>query len=96
MNIDNFVGCETIGKTKNTNGIYIYVEKMNLYTDYTTVDIKIKNSTANKICLDTKENIDKTYLYDENNVTYTAFVHELADEELKIPSRRRKDIKNKI
>ena len=74
----------------------MYVERTYLYIDYTEIDIKIKNNTTNKICLDTKENIDKTYLYDENNVTYTAFVHELTSEELTIPSRRRKDIKNKI
>ena len=74
----------------------MYVEKTYLYIDYTIVNIKIKNNTADTICLDTKENIDKTYLYDENNVTYTAFLNELADEELAVLSRMRKDNKNKI
>lgn len=64
--------------------------------DYSIVDIKIKNNTTNKICLDTKENIDKTYLYDENNVKYTAFLNELSDEELAVPSRSRKNCNNKI
>lgn len=72
------------------------MKKIEMYIDYTIVNIKIKNNTSDKICLDSRESIDKTYLYDENNVTYTSFLNELTEQELEVGAGEEKNIKIKF
>ncbi len=66
------------------DGVTIIIEKINLYMDYTTVDVQIKNDSKETICLDSKEDNQTTYIYDENGVRYTSFLNEISVEELKV------------
>lgn len=82
LNISSYVGRETLGKTVSRDGVNITVNFLDLYMDYTIANINVKNNSTDTICIDTKENAQKTYLYGENNVKYTALLNENANEQL--------------
>jgi len=86
LNINGFARCQIAGRSKTSNGVTIRVNKLYEYMDYTIANITVTNNSKNTICIDSREDIDKTYLYDTNNVTYTAFLNENTDEELVVRS----------
>lgn len=84
LNIGNYIGKETLDRTETQAGVTITISSIDLYMDYTIANIKVKNTTNNIICLDSKEEMKTTYLYDTNDVRYEAFLNEMSEEELKI------------
>jgi len=82
INISSYIGREIIGRTKATNEIGTTCNWLDLYMDYTIANISVKNNSNNIICLDTKENAETTYLYDEKNVKHTGLLNETPMEEL--------------
>ena len=84
LNIGNYIGKETLDRTETRAGVTITISSIDLYMDYTIANIKVKNTTNNIICLDSKEEMKTTYLYDTNDVRYEAFLNEMSEEELKI------------
>lgn len=84
LNISSYVGRDVSGKTINRDGVSITINWIDLYMDYTIAHISVKNNTNTTICVDTKEDTQKTYLYDENSVRYTALLNETANEQLTV------------
>ena len=84
LNINSFVGKEKTNKIGAKNGITITANAIYKYIDYTVINFKVRNDTKNAVIIDTKEDVQSVYLYDTNNVKYTAFLNEIADEQLKI------------
>lgn len=60
--------------------------------DYTILNLKVKNNTEGVISLDTKENLNTMYIYDENNVNYESFLNENSEEELQVRRNAEKNI----
>lgn len=96
ININNFVNAENINKSKTLNGVTITVDKLYIYMDYVIASLKIKNNTGNIVCLDTRKDIQKTYLYDTNDVKYTALLNENSEEELKVRAKTSKTLNIKF
>lgn len=82
LNIGSYIGRYASKKQTSKNNVQATVNYIDMYMDYTIVNISVKNNTRNTICIDTKENIDSMYIYDENNVKYTSFLNEIALEQL--------------
>ncbi len=96
LNISSFIGSKNINKQEKKENITIDIGKMYMYMDYTILDIKVKNNTNRIISIDTKENVDTMYLYDENKVKYIALLNENSKEELEIRKGMEKNIKIKF
>ena len=82
LNINSFVGGVVENKQQTKNGLTIKVNKKYMYMDYTIFNIQIENNTGKTVCIDTKENISDTYIYDIEQVRYTALLNENTLEEL--------------
>ncbi len=82
LNISSYIGREIINKQEARNAFSITVNWLDMYMDYTIANITVKNNTSDMICLDTKEDNTTMYLYDENDVTYSSLLNEIADEQL--------------
>ena len=92
LNINNFVGSVIENKVQTKEGVTIMVNKKYMYMDYTVLDIEVTNNTNKTICIDTKEEIDNTYIYDVEQVQYSALLNENAEEELKVRSGEKSNI----
>ena len=84
LNISNYIGREKRNKINNIQNIKTTINYIDMYMDYTILNITIKNNTDKTICIDTKESTDTAYLYDDRSVKYTAFLNEIAKEQLVI------------
>lgn len=82
LNISSYVGRVNVNETETSEGISITVNWIDMYIDYTILNISATNNTKNVITLDTKDNAETLYLYDTKNIKYTSFLNEIADEQL--------------
>lgn len=82
LNISSYVGRELKSKTVEKNNVQITVNWFDMYIDYLNINVSVKNNTKNTICIDTKEDFESLYIYDENSVKYTSFLNEIAEEQL--------------
>lgn len=82
LNISSYVGRDTKTQKEETDGINMTLNWIDMYIDYTVFNISVKNNTDNTICIDTKEDLSATYVYDTNSVTYSSFMNEVAEEQL--------------
>ena len=80
LNINSFIGRNYRNTEMTKQDIVFTVKYVDMYIDYTIVNFSVTNNTNNTICIDTREAVNTTYLYDEKNVKYTAFLNENADE----------------
>lgn len=96
INVDNYVGTQKVNMSKEENGIKVQVNKMHMYIDYTILDITVDNSTLNTVSIDTKKKLNTTFIYDVNDVRYTAFLNEIADIELEVKGKQKKNIEIKF
>ena len=96
LNISSYIGSNEINKSKTDNGVTITVCKEYIYMDYTVLSLKIKNTRNSAICIDTKENLDTTYIYDTNSVKYTSFLNEISKEQLQIRPNMEMDLNIKF
>ena len=80
LNINNYVGRRIRNHIVTQDNIIFKINYEDFYINYTVLNISVTNNTKNVICIDTKESANSTYLYDENNVKYTAFLNENAKE----------------
>lgn len=96
LNINNYVGRQGKNKTVSNNNITISVNWIDMYIDYTICNITVKNNTGKTVCIDTKEDVLSTYIYDSNNVKYTSFINENPLLELIIRDQESKTINIKF
>ncbi len=96
ININNFVNTENINKSETLNNVTITVDKLYVYMDYVIASLKVKNNTEKIVCVDTRQDVQKTYLYDTNNVKYTALLNENSEEELKVRAKTSKTLNIKF
>lgn len=96
LNISSYVGRISDTKISQNENVQIKINYIDVYMDYTIANVDVKNSTYNDICIDPKENSDSLYAYDENNVKYTAFLNELALEQLIVHEGRTNNLNIKF
>ena len=95
LNINSFIGREYINKEISDKDINIKVMQENQYMDYSTYVLEVTNNSDKSILLDDVNNIDTMYIEDSKNLKYSAYAHELTQEQLKIESFAKKYIKIK-
>lgn len=86
LNVSNYIKRIEKNKSKTSNDISITVNWIDMYMDYTILNISVKNNTKNTIVLDTTKEAGTTYLYDTKNINYTSLLNENAQEELTVKS----------
>lgn len=88
LNINRFIGGETINAEEMQDNIKITVISKKTYVDYEIYNLKVENLSNQAIKLDTLEKPGTMYLQDRNNVKYNAHTQEILDEELIIKTKR--------
>lgn len=82
LNINKYIGKETINKTLQKNNVKITVLSKDIYLDRLYLNLKIENFSNNKIILGDIENDKSIILTDTNNFKYNAPLYEFIEEEL--------------
>ena len=95
LNVNGYLGRKEINITKEQNDIEITVLASNTYKDYQTYTHRITNNSQNQILLDDKSSINSMRIVDDNGIEYSAYTHEISDEELIIPSGQSREIEIK-
>jgi len=90
LNINSYIGKEEINSQNEDNDVEIKVLEKHQYIDFETYVFEVKNNTDNTILLNDLNNEDTMYLEDQNNIKYTAYMHELSEGELKVFSKQTK------
>ena len=90
LNIDGYIGRTGYGQAVGKENVYITVNYVDIYMDFCILNITVKNNTENTICIDTKENPETLFVYDENNVKYSSFLNEITKDNLIIKKENSK------
>ena len=96
LNIGNYVGRKVLSNNVIKNNVTLTVNWIDYYIDYNVVNVSVANNTLNKICLDTKEDVESAFIYDENNIRFEAFLNEISDSDLEIESGKTKTLNIKF
>ena len=81
LSINQFIRTEVINKNTTGSSIYANIIQKQTYVDYEIYEIQITNQSDNTILLSTKEE-DNLHIVDENDVTYSSNIDEIATERL--------------
>ena len=92
LNINNYLGTNTIKSNEEKANVTIDVQKIDYYMDYIDIKLKIKNERKTSIMLNDRDNSENIYVEDDGELKYTAFLHELTDEEFIIGAGQEKEI----
>lgn len=95
ININNYVGRSYLNIETEKNGVKMRVLRQDSYINYTTYLFEILNNTGRIIMLDDISNLDTMYLIDSNKMKYSAYKHEISQNELKLYDSEKKEIKIK-
>lgn len=81
LSINQFIRTEMINKNTTGSSIYANVIQKQIYVDYEIYQIQITNQSNNTILLSTKQT-DNLHIIDDNDVTYSSNIDEIAIERL--------------
>lgn len=96
LNINNFIGKETINKENEENNIKIKVLNRKKYMEYEVYEIEAYNGNNVDISLDLLTNSKGIYLEDKKETKHYAYTNEIIADDLKIFSKHTKKIKIKF
>lgn len=88
ININGFIGKEIINKSKSIKDVEILINSKNVYRDYESYNITIRNYTENTITISDGETAEDICLLDKNNVKYLSFIEELPEYDLSLKAKR--------
>lgn len=84
LNINKFVGIETINKEITKDNVLINVVRKKIYMDYEIYNIKVVNNTQTAIFLDDMSGTDNIYVEDNNEQKYFWFNSEIIESDIKV------------
>lgn len=96
ININNYIGRTYLNAKAEKDGVEINVLRQDSYMNYTTYVFEILNNTGRVVMLDDINNLDTMYLKDSNDMKYSAYTHEISQDELKLYDLEKKQIKIKF
>lgn len=96
LNINKFVYQDKIEKDSQLDNIKVKVNYVQKYIDYEIYDITIENYKDIPILIDSRRNSKSTYLLDDNDVKYGAYMNEISRNDLVINAKQSKNIKVKF
>lgn len=77
LNINSYIGRKEINSTGSNNGVTIKVISKDIYMDYETYHIEVRNESGKSILLDTKKDENTVYLADKNELKYASKIYEV-------------------
>lgn len=92
LNINGFIGKQELNKTQVSQNVEIVVNSRNIYKNYESYNITIKNYTDKTILISSGENSKDICLVDTNKVEYPSFMEEIPSENLLIPAKYARNI----
>lgn len=95
LNINKYIETTQIDISKNFNDIEMKILNKDIYMDYEIYTFEIKNNSQKIIALLDIQNLDSTYLLDDNNLKYRAYLHELSQAQVIVNTGETKKIKIK-
>lgn len=96
LNISRYISKENINVTKEQEDIIVTVVSKIQHMDYEKYKINIQNNTGANLVFNKKEKTNSIYIQDENDVKYTAFLNEITDSQLNVPSGASKTLEIKF
>ena len=96
LNLNKFVYQDKIEKESDSDNVKIKINYVQKYIDYEVYDITIENYKDVPILLDSRRNSKSTYLLGDNDVKYTAYMNEVARNDLVVNAKQSKTIKIKF
>ena len=95
LNINSYIGKSNINKQKDFEKINVNVLNEEKYMDYTIYNFEVTNNSDTDIALDTLKNIDSMYVQDSSGAKYSAYTHELSQQQLVVKSNSKSQLKIK-
>lgn len=96
LNISRYITRQAIDRKTSYNDLDFEVIYKDIYMDYEEYKIAVKNNSSSTVLLDSKSSTTATYLQDKSENKYLSYIHELADEDLKIIPLVQKSFKIKF
>ena len=93
LNINRYIGRTNINKTQTVENLEITVTKKDSYMDYEYYTIEAKNGNERAVLLGDVNNLEATYLKDENGLMYKGRMNEIAQSELIVNANETKTIR---
>ena len=84
LNINKFVGIETINKQTIKDNVLISIKRKKIYIDYEIYDIEVENNTRTTVMLDDMRSTDNIYVEDNNEQKYFWYNNEIIENDIKI------------
>lgn len=84
LNINNYIGRSNIEKSEEKDNVKITVNYKDTYMDYERYNITIQNNGNTKVILDSLEDLKTMYIEDRNEIQYSAYTHEITNEQMAI------------
>lgn len=82
LNINKYIRRTTMDKSSSFGDVNVKIIKRDTYMNYEIYTFEITNNSDNTIALGDIQNMDASYLEDENGLKYNAYVTELAQPEI--------------
>lgn len=96
LNINGYIGRTTYDKTSTERSLEIKLLKKDSYMDYEIYTLNVKNNSSDTTLLGKVEDEDNvSYLVDENELKYNAYVHEIPETLLEMLGKQEKTIQIK-
>lgn len=96
LNINGYIGRTTYDKTSTERSLEVKLLKKDSYMDYEIYTLNVKNNSSDTTLLGKVEDEDNvSYLVDENELKYNAYVHEIPETLLEMLGKQEKTIQIK-
>ncbi len=96
LNINQFINKVELDKKASKDGLDVSVTGKYYYYDYEIFEITFQNNSEQTVVLDSKEDTETVYVKDSNNVRYSWFGNEIANEYLTINPGESRTLKIKF
>jgi hypothetical protein len=96
LNVNSYIGKETVNQTSSDDNLKMQVTFVDKYMDYSIYTIDIKNFTDQYLLLDTRKKTNNTYIVDEKDNKFEAFLYENKENDLILKPQEAKEIKIKF
>ena len=86
LNINNYIGRNSLNRTTNYDDIKVVVTSVDTYMDYEIYNLAIQNNSNKDILLDTSNDTKSIYLLDSKEMKYYFYNNEIIENKLLIKS----------
>ena len=89
LNVNSYIGKQSIGKQSTQNEVKITAVSKRTYLDYEIYDLEIENLSDKTMKLDSLAKTGTMYLQNSKNIKYRAYAHEIFENDLEIKAKHK-------